>query len=29
MAAYFLFENGYPGGPETHWQRAQRELAAA
>jgi len=29
VAAYFLFENGHPGGPETHWQLAQRELAAA
>ena len=29
VAAYFLFENGHPGGPETHWQAAQRELAAA
>src|SRR4051812_8783630 len=29
IAAYFLFENGYPGGPETHWLLAQRELAAA
>ena len=30
MAAYFLFENGHPGGAETHWQLAQkRELAVA
>jgi hypothetical protein len=28
IAAYFLFENGHPGDPETHWQTAQRELAA-
>jgi hypothetical protein len=29
VAAYFLFENGYPGGPETHWQAAERQLAVA
>src|SRR4051794_11862681 len=29
IAAYFLFENGHPGGPETHWQTAERQLAAA
>jgi Protein of unknown function (DUF2934) len=29
VAAYFLFENGHPGGPETHWQAAERELTAA
>ena len=29
IAAYFLFQNGHPGGPETHWQAAERQLAAA
>ena len=29
IAAYFLFENGHPGTPETHWQAAERQLAAA
>ena len=29
IAAYFLFENGHPGDPETHWQTAERQLAAA
>jgi hypothetical protein len=29
IAAYFLFENGHPGGAETHWQAAERQLAAA
>ena len=29
IAAYFLFQNGYPGTPETHWQAAERQLAAA
>jgi hypothetical protein len=29
VAAYFLFQNGHPGGPETHWQTAQRELTVA
>lgn len=29
VAAYFLFENGHPGGPETHWQTAERQLAVA
>ena len=29
IAAYFLFQNGHPGNPETHWQAAQRQLAAA
>jgi hypothetical protein len=29
VAAYFLFENGHPGGPESHWLAAERELAAA
>jgi hypothetical protein len=29
IAAYFLFPNGHPGGPETHWQAAERQLAAA
>ena len=27
VAAYFLFQNGHPGGPETHWQAAERQLA--
>jgi hypothetical protein len=26
VAAYFLFENGHPGGAETHWQAAERQL---
>ena len=29
VAAYFLFVNGHPGGPETHWQTAERQLAVA
>src|SRR5215218_10396975 len=29
IAAYFLFQNGYPGTPESHWQAAERQLAAA
>src|SRR3954447_14636117 len=29
IAAYFLFRNGHPGNSETHWQDAQRQLAAA
>jgi hypothetical protein len=29
IAAYFLFQNGHPGTPETHWQAAERQLAAA
>ena len=29
VAAYFLFQNGYPGDPETHWQTAERQLTAA
>jgi len=29
VAAYFLFQNGHPGGPETHWQTAERQLTAA
>jgi len=29
VAAYFLFQNGHPGGPETHWQVAERQLAVA
>jgi hypothetical protein len=29
VAAYFLFQNGVPGDPETHWQTAQRQLTAA
>jgi DUF2934 family protein len=27
IAAYFKFQNGHPGGPESHWHAAQRELA--
>jgi hypothetical protein len=26
IAAYFLFQNGHPGGAEAHWQIAEREL---
>ena len=29
IAAYFLFQNGHPGGPESHWQAAERQLTAA
>src|SRR5262245_30741690 len=29
VAAYFLYENGHPGDSETHWQTAERQLAAA
>jgi hypothetical protein len=29
IAAYFMFQNGHPGGPESHWHAAQRELAHA
>jgi hypothetical protein len=29
VAAYFLYENGHPGDPETHWQTAERQLATA
>ena len=29
VAAYFMFENGLPGGPEAHWHAAQRELEHA
>ena len=29
VAAYFLFQNGHPGSPETHWQTAERQLAVA
>jgi hypothetical protein len=29
IAAYFMFQNGHPGGPETHWQAAERQLATA
>ena len=28
IAAYFLYRNGHPGDPETHWQTAARQLAA-
>jgi hypothetical protein len=28
VAAYFLYQNGHPGGPEEHWLAAERELAA-
>ena len=27
IAAYFLYRNGHPGDPETHWQTAERQLA--
>ena len=29
IAAYFMFRNGHPGGPESHWHAAQQELAHA
>ena len=29
IAAYFMFQNGHPGGPESHWAAAERELATA
>jgi hypothetical protein len=29
VAAYFLFQNGHPGDPATHWQAAERQLTAA
>lgn len=29
IAAYFLYENGHPGGPESHWLTAERELVSA
>ena len=29
IAAYFMFQNGHPGDPESHWQAAERQLAAA
>ena len=29
IAAYFLFQNGHPGDPETHWHTAERQLTAA
>jgi DUF2934 family protein len=29
IAAYFKFQNGHPGGPESHWHAAERELATA
>jgi hypothetical protein len=29
VAAYFLFENGHPGGAESHWFAAEREFATA
>jgi Protein of unknown function (DUF2934) len=28
VRAYFLALDGAPGGPEEHWLRAERELAA-
>jgi hypothetical protein len=28
LRAYFLALDGAPGGPEEHWLRAERELAA-
>jgi hypothetical protein len=29
IAAYFMFQNGHPGGPESHWAAAERQLATA
>jgi hypothetical protein len=29
VAAYFMFQNGHPGGPDSHWHAAERELATA
>jgi hypothetical protein len=29
IAAYFMFRNGHPGGPESHWAAAERQLATA
>ena len=27
IAAFFLFVNGHPGGPDEHWREAERSLA--
>jgi hypothetical protein len=27
IAAFFLFQNGHPGGPDEHWREAERALA--
>jgi hypothetical protein len=29
IAAYFMFQNGHPGDPESHWAAAERQLATA
>ncbi len=29
VAAYFMFQNGHPGGPDSHWIAAEQELATA
>ena len=29
IAAYFMFQNGHPGGPESHWHAAERQLVTA
>ena len=29
VAAFFLFQNGHPGGPNEHWREAERSLRAA
>jgi hypothetical protein len=29
VAAYFMFQNGHPGGPESHWAAAERQLTTA
>jgi hypothetical protein len=29
IAAYFMFQNGHPGSPESHWAAAKRQLATA
>ena len=29
VAAYFLFENGHPGGADSHWFAAERAFAPA
>jgi hypothetical protein len=29
IAAYFMFQNGHPGGPDSHWLAAEREFATA
>ena len=28
IAAFFLSQNGHPGGPEEHWIAAERQLTA-